>query len=361
MTEFFAATAPVFKVEGELRSDLARDVNFLRIEEATDGMKTLELSLVAEGPRPNEREEGELYLDGKAVDFGKSIEVSIGAAESARIVFSGAISAIEASYATGVVPFVSVFAEDKLMSLRMTRRMKTYENVSDADIADSIAQEHGITADVNADGPTYAVVQQWNQSDLAFLRERARLIQAELWFADDTLHFATRGSRTATTISLVYGNDLLEAQIRADLAHQRTSVKVSGYDAAQRQSITEEATEDAIQAEVSGGRTGIAVLQQAFGDRPTFRVRHDPLVSDEASAWAKAEMLRRARAFVTLSGMTNGTADMIVGSTLKLDGVGAPFAGDGYYVTRVTHTYDLVDGFRTHFEAERPTVNEGAA
>jgi hypothetical protein len=27
----------------------------------------------------------------------------------------------------------------------------------------------------------------------------------------------------------------------------------------------------------------------------------------------------------------------------------------------VCHTYDLVDGFRTHFEAERPTVNESGA
>jgi Bacteriophage probable baseplate hub protein len=361
MTEFFAATAPVFKVDGELKRDLARDVNFLRVEEATDGMKTLELCLLAEGPRPNEREEGQLYLDGQTVDFGKSIEVSVGPADAARIVFGGVISAIEASFVNGVVPFVSVFAEDKLMSLRMTRRLKTYENMSDTDIAQAIAGEHGISADANADGPTYKVVQQWNQSDLAFLRERARLIQAELWFADNTLHFATRGNRTATMISLVLGNDLLEAQIRADLAHQRTSVKVSGYDASQRDSITEEATADAIQAEVSGGRTGIAVLQQAFGDRATFRVRNDPLVADEASAWAKAEMLRRARGFVTVSGMTNGTADMVVGSKLSLDGVGAPFSGDGYYVTRVTHTYDLVEGFRTHFEAERPTVNQGAS
>jgi phage protein D len=361
MTEFFAAMAPVFKVDGEVKSDLARDVNFLRVEEATDGMKTLEINLLAEGPRPNQREESQLYLDGQTVDFGKTIEVSIGAADSARIIFTGAVSAIEASYVAGVVPFVSVFAEDALMALRMTRRMKTYENVSDADIAQAIAQEHGITASAEADGPTYKVVQQWNQSDLAFLRERARLIQAELWFSDDTLHFATRGHRTATTLPLVLGNDLLDVQLRADLAHQRTSVSVSGYDASQRDSISEEVTDEVLQAEVSGGRSGIAVLQQAFGERKSYRVRNDPLVAEEASAWAKAEMLRRARGFVSVSGMTNGTADMVVGSKISLDGVGAPFTGDGYYVTRVVHTYDLVDGFRTHFEAERATVNEGAS
>ena len=38
------------------------------------------------------------------------------------------------------------------------------------------------------DGPRYDVVQQLNQSDLAFLRERARLVQAELWCDGRTLH-----------------------------------------------------------------------------------------------------------------------------------------------------------------------------
>jgi phage protein D len=361
MTELFAATAPVFKVDGTLSSDMARDIIALRIEEATDGLKTLELRLLAEGPRPNEPDEGELYLDGKTIDFGRTVEISIGPAAAARIVFSGAVSAIEATYLNGVVPSVVVFAEDALMQLRMTRRMKTYENVTDADLATAIAAEHGLQADANADGPSYKLVQQWNESDLAFLRERARLLQAEVWYTNGTLHFATRGNRTGTTISLVFGDDLLEAQLRADVAHQRTSVRVSGYDAGQRERISEESGADAIQSEISGGRTGSAVLQQAFGERVSYRTRTDPIVSQEAQAWAKAEMLRRARGFVTVSGMTNGTADMIVGSKLSLDRVGAPFSGDGYYVTRVCHTYDLIDGFRTHFDAERPTVNDGAA
>ncbi len=93
-------------------------------------------------------------------------------------------------------------AEDALMELRQTRRMHTYKNVSDADIATRIASDHGLSPDAQADGPTYDVVQQWNQSDLAFLRERARLIQAEVWVDDGTLHFATRGSRTGTDLSL---------------------------------------------------------------------------------------------------------------------------------------------------------------
>jgi phage protein D len=55
--------------------------------------------------------------------------------------------------------------------------------------------------------------------------------------------------------------------------------------------------------------------------------------------------------------VTRGSPDLTVGSILRLEQVGAPFDGDGYYVTRATHTYDTERGLRTAFEAERPTVN----
>ncbi|HXC71302.1 MAG TPA: contractile injection system protein, VgrG/Pvc8 family [Pyrinomonadaceae bacterium] len=360
MTEALLTYAgPVFEIDDDVKADLARDVVRLEIEETTAGLKTMTAYLVAQGRANGSGDQQQLYLDGAVVDFGKKISVVLGATPAAHKVFSGWISGLEANFQEGKEPEVVVFAEDKLMKLRMTRRMKTYENMSDADIASAIAAEHGLTPAVDADGPTYDVVQQWNQSDLAFLRERAREIQAEIWIEDETLNFKSRSKRTATELTLVQGNHLVSVRSRADLAHQRTKVKVSGYDAAQREKIDEEAGGDAIQAEVSEGLTGPAVLERAFGERVSYRVREAPLKSGEASDRARAEMLRRARGFVTVVATTRGSADMVVGSKLKLEGTGRPFEGSGYYVTRVCHTYDSTGGFRTHFEAERATIQEG--
>jgi phage protein D len=361
MTEaLLTATAPVFEVDGAVKGELARDLLHLEVEETTSGLKTLCARFVAQGPVPGSPSEAELYLDGSLLDFGKKLSVSLGAGGDARTVFVGSVSGLEAVYHEGQEPEVVVFAEDALMKLRMTRRMKTYEKMTDAQIAEALATEHGLTARADADGPTYDVVQQWNQSDLAFLRERARLIQAEVWCQDDTLYFQTRDRRTATEVTLVQGNHLLDLQVRADLAHQRTKVKVSGYDASRREALDEEAGAEAIQAEVSGGRTGQSVLERAFGERVSYRVRAVPLTSAEATAWARAEMLRRARAFVTVTGTTRGTPDLTVGSRVTLERAGRPFNGSGYYVIRVCHTYDLKNGHRTRFEAERATVQEGA-
>ena len=358
--ELLTFTSPVFKVEGEVKGELARDILRLEIEEGTSGLKQLTAQLVMEGEPGSGTELEQHYLDGSIIDFGKKLSVVVGADPAAHTVFTGWISALEADFQEADVPRVIIFAEDKLMKLRMTRRMKTYENVTDADIASAIASEHGLTPSVDADGPTYDVVQQWNMSDLAFLRERARKIQAEIWVEDETLNFKSRGKRTATELTLVQGNHLVSLRARADLAHQRTKVKVSGYDASQRDRIEEESGSDAIQSEVSAGLTGPAVLERAFGERVSHRVRDVPLKATEATDWARAEMLRRARAFVTVSATTRGSAEMVVGSKVTLEGTGHPFEGSGYYVTRVCHTYDQQNGFRTHFEAERATVQEGS-
>ena len=358
MTEpLYSAVAPVFTVGGALNRDLARDCVRLEISEGTDGLKTAQVQFLGVGAGSSGPSEL-MHLSSDSVDFGKSFSVAIGAADQQRTVFDGTVSGVEVLYADGEPPLVVVFAEDALMRMRMTRRMRTYRDVTDADIAQEVAKLHVLDADVEADGPRYDVVQQMNQSDLAFLRERARLVQAELWCTDRTLHFRTRPNRQGTALTLVQGNHLISARVAADLAHQRSSVVVSGYDASQKAVIDEEAGADTVNAEISGGVTGAKLVSQALGDSVTHRVREAALTSPEASAWAKAEMLRRSRRFVTVSATARGVPDMVVGSRLRLESIGRQFDGDGYYVTHVRHTYDLTKGLRTHFNAERPTLNE---
>lgn len=351
-----ATTAPVFEVDGSVEGTLARDLLWLEIEEGLEGLRTLQARFVNVGPVDGADSEGLLYLDGRVLDFGKQLVVSIGAPGEARIVFDGRLSALEATFGEAQEPAVVAFAEDALMKLRMTVRSRLYEQVSDADIASALASEHGLSPNVAADGPTYEAVRQLDMSDLAFLRERARRVQAELWVDGSDLHFATRANRQGTELTLVEGNELLAVELRADLAHQRSSVSVSGYDAQSRERIDEEAGEEAVQGELGSGTSGPSALSSALGERPHQLVREVPLTSEEATAWAKAEMARRSRAFATAVGTTSGSPDLVVGSRLTLERVGDPFEGGGWYVTRVRHTYDLQRGHRTSFEAERASV-----
>lgn len=357
--ELFIAASPVFTVDGEDRGELARDLVHLECEETTEGLKRLRARFVATGPEAGSDEQSLLYMDGRVLDFGREISVAIGPLSGQRRIFTGFISALEVAFEEGEEPEVLLYAEDKLMDLRMTRRMKTYESMSDEDIAAAIAADHGLSPQLDAPGPSYDRIQQFNMSDLAFLRERARLLQAEVWTDGSSLFFKARDRREGSEITLVRGGELIAVQAVADLAEQRTAVRVSGYDAANREGIDEEAGEDAVRGEIGGGRSGIEILQNAFGERVSHRVREVPLEAAEASEWARAEMQRRARRFVQVSGVTSGHPDMIVGSRLRLERIGPAFSGGGYTVTSVSHSFDLSRGHRTRFSAERATVAGG--
>lgn len=356
--ELFYNAKPVFTIDGEDISDMARDIIYLSVNETVAGMKSLEARFTAIGPMLGSETEGLMYLDGRFIDFGKQLQVAIGPTSRQRFIFDGFISAIEIQFEETQEPEFCLKAEDKLMDLRMTRRSRTFEEQSDQQIAEELANEHGLQTDMNAQGPTFNQIQQCNMSDLAFLRERARLLQAEVWLENDILHFATRDNRQATSITLMRGTDLINVRIVADLAHQRTKIHVGGFDASNAQAIDESVGEEAILGEISGGRTGVSILQSAFGERLSKRVMEVPLDGAEATAWAEAEMRRRARRFVTVNAVARGMPDMIVGSILNLEQVGAPFDGDGYYVTKVAQVFSLAYGHRTHFECERATIND---
>jgi uncharacterized protein len=353
-----AAVSPVFSSGGSVVGELARDCVRLEIEEDLGGLRRLRAHLVAVGAGAAGPQDRLLHLDGGTVDLGRELRVTMGPEGQREEVFKGTVSALELLLDDAAPAVVVVHAEDALMPLRMTRRSRTYPNMTDADIAGEVADAHGLDADVDAGGPRYDVVHQFNQSDLAFLRDRARLIRAELWCTDRTLHFRARPRRQGPELTLAWKAELLDVRVAVDLAHQRSEVVVTGYDADQRGVVNERAGPEVVEAEIEGGRTGPQLVRQAFGATTSLRVREAALSGEEASAWAEAEMLRRGRRFVTAAGATAGTPGLVVGTRLTLDGIGQPFEGAGYYVTKVKHTFDLKRAARTFFSAERATLNE---
>ncbi|MCG2593185.1 hypothetical protein LZ009_10375 [Ramlibacter sp. XY19] len=353
-----ASTLPEIKVDGQVQAGLQRDLQLLQVEEDVHGLKRLQASFVAIGPREGERDEKLNWLDGAVLDFGKTVAIAMGASDARETVFEGKLSALELAMDQGRAAEVMVFAEDALMNLRMTRRFKTYENVSDSDLVSQIASEHGLSPSADLDGPSWPLVQQWNQSDLAFLRERARRLAAEVWVADGALHVATRDKRNGNKVTLIQGGTLVQARLRADLAHQRSKVVVGGFDDQDQDAIDEEAAASIVAGEAQGHTHGPQVLERAFGERVSYRVREVPVQDAQATALAKAALLARARRFVGVTGIADGNTGIRVGTLLKLERVSPMFEGEGFYVTRVKHQFDLETGYRTHFEAERPWLGD---
>lgn len=350
------STRPSVAVDGEERQNLSDDLLSMRVEETTDGLYACEATFSNWGRRDN-GEVGFLYLDRETIDFGTELKIDTLAGDETETVFDGRVTAIETQLSGDEAPTLLVLAEDRLQDLRMTRRTRTFEDVSDSEVAKQIARDHSLTPKVDVDGPTHRVLAQVNQSDLAFLRDRARAMGAEVWVTDGTLRMQARSRRDAGDVTLTFADELHSFTGRADLAHQQTEFTVSGWDVQAKESIAETADKSAISSEVNGGQGGPAVLAESLGARTETMVHTAPLTVTEARAMAKASFRQNARRFVEARGVAEGDARLRVGTGMELRGVGGPFEGTGYTVTRALHTFNPDDGYRTRFTAQRPYVS----
>ena len=345
------SSRPTISLAGRESDSLAQALLSLRIEEHIEGIYHCELSVGNWGPVGGGT--GFLYFDRKEVDFGKALKVTLGG----DTLFDGRIVALEGGYPEGSPPTLTMLADDRLQDLRMTRRTRTFAELSDAGVIQQIAGDHSLTPDVQLNGPTHRVLAQVNQSDLAFIRDRCRAVDAEVWVEDRTIKVRERAKRSTTTTDLGYGNKLREVTITADLAGQATKVTVGGWDVAAKEAIKETATSTAIQPELKGTDAGASILSSALASRTATAAHTAPITTAEAKARAEALFRQRARRFVRAEGLAETSGKFRVGSTVKLSGVGPLFDGE-YYVTDVRHVFDPVLGLRTEFGAERAGIGK---
>lgn len=343
-----APARPEIRIAGQVDTDLANGLLYLEVAERSDGLARCEALFGNWGGRDGGT--GFLYNDRRKLDFGKAVEIRLGPDK----LFTGRIMALEGRYPEGVPPQIAIYAEDKFQDLRMTRRSRSFPDLSDADIMARVASDHGLTPRIDVSGPTHRLLAQVNQSDLAFLRDRARAIGAEIWVDGDELHAAPRASRTGgTPLELAYGARLREFRVVADLAMQRSSFAVAGWDVGGKQAIRQVADAGLLQSELNQGDSGPSILGQALGTRDETLAHGIPLSADEARARAEAMLRLFGRRFVVGRGIAEPDARLRVGSQVTLGGLGDLFDGT-YYVAESRHLFDNRLGFRTEFAVERP-------
>jgi len=340
------AARPTIAIEGRDNVSLAEGLLNLQIVETVSGVYRCEALFGNWGTKNNSL--GFLFFDRQLLEFGKGLTVKVGSS----VIFDGRITGLEGNFPDGRAPEINVLAEDRFQDLRMTRRTRTFTSISDSDLMKRIAGDHGLAANVDVSGPTYNVLAQVNQSDLAFLRERARSIDAELWMDGSTLGAQSHARRNGGTVQLRYQRDLREFAVLSDLTGQRTSVFVNGWDVAGKKAIQHEATASTISGELNGDVSGPSILSSAFGDRKEGLAHTVPLAVDQAQAEAEAFFRMCARRFVVGRGVAVADARIRVGSFVDLQALGPLFSGK-YYVTEARHMFDA-RGIRTEFTGERP-------
>ncbi len=343
------SSRPSFEVDGRANDRLGEGLLRLQVAETLDGLYRCEATFGNWGT--NSGRPGFLYFDRQTLDFGKAFKVKLDDAT----LFDGRVMALEAEFPADRPPEITVLAEDRLQDLRMTRRTRTFSNQSDADVFQQIAGDHGLSPDIDLSGPTHKVLAQVNQSDLSFLRDRARALGAELKVDGSTFRVATRSTGGSNPIELNHGRELRTFTVLADLAHQRTALSATGWDVSAKSEIRHETGDSALGGELEDGESGASLLQSALGERKDSVAHGVPATGDEARCIAESAFRLGARRFLRGRGVAEPAAGLSVGSTVDLIGLGPLFSGK-YYVFELRHRFDGKLGLRTEFSCERPWI-----
>lgn len=285
-------------------------------------------------------------LDNGPFDLTKPIEISAEDDEGNSFpLIKGEITALEPRFEEGMIAELLVRGYDKSHRLYRESKSHAYLNKKDSDLAADIARAAGLQADVEATATVYDHIYQHNQSDLAFLMERAWRIGYVCYVSDDKLVFK-RPSEGSARVTLTWGEDLLSFRPRLTLAEQVDEVVVKGWDVDKQEAIVGQANNGRLYPQLGESRNG-AAWANGFGAGKLVIVDQPVVSQAEADTLAAARLDELSGTFVQADGLAFRRPDITAGQMVKLEGLGQRLSGE-YLVTSATHVY-ADDGLRTLF------------
>jgi phage protein D len=339
---------PTIQVEGQLNAMISDQLLSMEMRECETGMSSMELRFSNFGARDGGLADL-VFEDGKVLQLGTALKVYAGDVNSPTEIFRGKVTAIEGRFPRNAPPELVVLSEDALQDARMRRRSKTWDVSSLGDIVNEIASGLSLTPSVNGLDFAIGIEQQFNESDLHFLRRLLARYDADLQIVADELHASPRGQVQRNALQLDMNSQLREVRILSDLAHQVTAITATGWDylQGQRISVTSQSTDFG----QGSGQTGTDWLRKVLSARSEQLGQFSNLNQPEAQYLVDAEFTQRTRRFSVAHGIAEGNPNLRVGSWLTLTGLGPRFSNT-YYTTSAMHCFDVEKGYETQFTAE---------
>jgi phage protein D len=247
--------------------------------------------------------------------------------------------------------FTTLTVEGQATSVLMNREAKTrsWENVTRAEVARQIAEEHGYSGeliDVEDTAEVLDVVNQTAETDARFLRRLAAREEFEFYVDDGGFHFHERRQDAAPSHVFTWyadpgRGDVLSVDVESDLVKRAGRVTVRGRDPMERATIESTASNSssdrATLAEVSEvvdpetGATSLQTRNATASVHPTSAP-----TAGRASRESDARFRRAERATVKLSLRVVGDPTLHAKSIVEVRGISGLLSGK-YYVTEVKH------------------------
>jgi phage protein D/phage baseplate assembly protein gpV len=292
-------------------------------------------------------------LDAQTFAIGGQVTIAMGYGEAPDTVTKGEITAIELEASMGRPPELVVRGYARSHRLHRGRQTKSYLNVTDSDLATTIASAAGLQASVDSTTEVHDYVLQHNQTNWEFLKERASRIGYEVFVDDKTLHFRKPLASASPSVVQHLWSELLSLRVTVSSAFQAQKVVVRGWDPQQKAAIVGDASTGSL-APKTGLESG-ASTASAFGDATMYVVDRPVASQSEAATLAQAICDGLDASFVHAEGICAGDPTVKPGVTVQLPTIGTQLSGT-YYITSATH-HLTHDGYTTAFVVSGQQTN----
>jgi phage protein D len=347
---------PTVQIDGQANDKVTAQLLSMDMREHEGGMSSLELRLSNFGTFSNSLADM-VFEDGAIIKLGAAIQIYAGTVNSPTEIFRGKVTALEGRFPSSGPPDLVVLAEDALQAARMSRRTKTWDSTTLSAIATQVASNLGLTPILDGLDTNIGTQQQFNETDLHFLRRLLARYDADLQIVGTELHASPRSQAQRNTVEIELNSQLKEVRVIADLSHQVTKVTATGWDYKQGKAINVTSQTSSLGPGV--GQTGPYWQHTALADRSEHLGRFAALDTADAQALVDAEYAQRSRSFVIAHGVSEGNPNLRVGSYVKLNGLGPRFSNT-YYTNATVHHFDTAGGYETRFCAECAYLGGGS-
>ena len=284
-------------------------------------------------------------LDSTLLTVGKEITISLAnSANELKATFEGELLSVGLETGPNDEPLVTVTAFDKSHRLARNSVNAVHVERKYSDLVSAIASDAGLQADVSATTTTFPYLLQTTNS-AALLNEIAERTGMVWWVDGRKLVMKKPVTAAAATVVLERGKALRRVRAVSSAGTVTDSVTVRSWDPKNKVAIVGQSGNKPAALSntnlVSGTRSGAG----SFNASKRTSTTRPSLSQAEAEVVAGSLHQRTISDELNLRADSEGNADVKVGGTVELKGLGTRISGR-YFVTAVEHVYSLND-YRT--------------
>jgi phage protein D len=289
----------------------------------------------------------------KIFDAGKEVIVSLGYSQKFTKMIEGEVVKMDYDFETLVPTKLTITGFDKMFRLNRTKHSRSFLKMKDSDIAQKIASEMGLKPDIKATSQKHEYIFQNNQSNLKFLKERAKRIDYEVEVEEGNLVFKpARHEKRENTVKLMWDRTLMEFHTKIDATKVVDEVEVTGWDPKTKKMIKGTSKAGGEKKSISG-QSGAADVKGKFSNSSSksFKVDAPITTQEEADNIAKARLNQINMEYMTGYGVAQGEPKIQAGKMIEIGGLSKVLNGD-YYISGCEHLYNQ-HGYKTFFDVKR--------